>query len=78
MSPPSTTPNGHGCGARRSGFVFQQFHLIPHLTALGNVETALLYRSIKASERRERAMDALSRVGLGGAPRPSTGADVGR
>ena len=26
------------------GFVFQQFHLIPHLTALGNVETALLYR----------------------------------
>jgi putative ABC transport system ATP-binding protein len=27
------------------GFVFQQFHLIPHLTALGNVETALLYRT---------------------------------
>ena len=47
------------------GFVFQQFHLIPHLSALGNVETALLYRGIKASERRERAMDALGRVGLG-------------
>ena len=30
------------------GFVFQQFHLIPHLTALGNVETTLLYRDIRA------------------------------
>ena len=49
------------------GFVFQQFHLIPHLTALGNVETALLYREIRASDRRERAMQALDRVGL--APR---------
>jgi putative ABC transport system ATP-binding protein len=38
------------------GFVFQQFHLIPHLDALGNVETALLYRSLKPAERRERAM----------------------
>jgi putative ABC transport system ATP-binding protein len=46
------------------GFVFQQFHLIPHLSALGNVETALLYRGLRASERRDRAMDALSRVGL--------------
>jgi putative ABC transport system ATP-binding protein len=47
------------------GFVFQQFHLIPHLTALGNVETALLYRDIKATERKERARAALERVGLG-------------
>lgn len=46
------------------GFVFQQFHLIPHLTALGNVETALLYRDIKPKERRERSMDALSQLGL--------------
>ncbi len=47
------------------GFVFQQFHLIPHLTALGNVETALLYRQLRAPQRRQRAMDALERVGLG-------------
>jgi putative ABC transport system ATP-binding protein len=47
------------------GFVFQQFHLIPHLTALGNVSTALLYRGLTKAERRERAMAALERVGLG-------------
>jgi putative ABC transport system ATP-binding protein len=47
------------------GFVFQQFHLIPHLTALGNVETALLYRDIRPRERRERAHAALDRLGLG-------------
>ena len=46
------------------GFVFQQFHLIPHLTALGNVETALLYRGLRPSERRERAHAALAEVGL--------------
>ena len=47
------------------GFVFQQFHLIPHLTALGNVETALLYRDIRPRERRERAYRALAELGLG-------------
>jgi putative ABC transport system ATP-binding protein len=47
------------------GFVFQQFHLIPHLTALGNVETALLYRDLRPSERRERAQHALEQLGLG-------------
>lgn len=46
------------------GFVFQQFHLIPHLTALGNVSTALLYRSMSKKQRHEKAMDALSLVGL--------------
>jgi putative ABC transport system ATP-binding protein len=46
------------------GFVFQQFHLIPHLTAAANVETALLYRGIKSSTRRRRALDALELVGL--------------
>jgi putative ABC transport system ATP-binding protein len=46
------------------GFVFQQFHLIPHLTALGNVETALLYRDMRPRERHERAYAALERLGL--------------
>ena len=48
------------------GFVFQQFHLIPHLTALGNVETALLYRDIRPRERRETARTPRSNeLGLG-------------
>jgi putative ABC transport system ATP-binding protein len=46
------------------GFVFQQFHLIPHLTAAANIETALLYRGIRSSTRRRRALDALELVGL--------------
>lgn len=49
------------------GFIFQQFHLIPHLDARRNVETALLYRNLSPSERRRRAMEALDTVGL--APR---------
>lgn len=49
----------------RIGFVFQQFHLIPHLDAISNVETALLYRGIARKERRERSMASLERVGLG-------------
>jgi len=54
------------------GFVFQQFHLIPHLTAQKNVETALLYRGMSASERRNRAAEAMDKVGLSkrGAHRP--------
>jgi len=47
------------------GFIFQQFHLVQHLSALGNVETALLYRDIKPKERRERARLALEQLGLG-------------
>ncbi|MEY3361167.1 MAG: hypothetical protein RL531_886 [Actinomycetota bacterium] len=50
---------------RTIGFVFQQFHLIGHLTALQNVETALLYRGMKPEERHDKAMDSLERVGLG-------------
>jgi putative ABC transport system ATP-binding protein len=46
------------------GFVFQQFHLIPHLSAIGNVETALLYRGIRPAARRARALDALELVDL--------------
>jgi putative ABC transport system ATP-binding protein len=47
------------------GFVFQQFHLIPHLTALGNVETALLYRNMRPKQRRDKAFAALDELGLG-------------
>ena len=47
------------------GFGFQQFHLIPHLTATGNVEAALLYRGLSARQRRARALSALEQVGLG-------------
>ncbi|ANH93136.1 MULTISPECIES: ABC transporter ATP-binding protein [unclassified Streptomyces] len=47
------------------GFVFQSFNLIPTLTAQENVETALVPLGVKARERRERAAEALTSVGLG-------------
>jgi putative ABC transport system ATP-binding protein len=46
------------------GFVFQQFNLIPTLTAAQNVEVALAPRGLPADERRERAKALLGRVGL--------------
>ncbi|MFI1562689.1 ABC transporter ATP-binding protein [Streptomyces sp. NPDC020490] len=47
------------------GFVFQSFNLIPTLTAQENVETALVPLGVKVGERRERAAEALTSVGLG-------------
>jgi putative ABC transport system ATP-binding protein len=47
------------------GFVFQQFHLLAELTALENVMLPMVYAGVLAAERRERAMNALKRVGLG-------------
>jgi len=50
---------------RRIGFVFQQFHLLASLPAWRNVELPLLYAGLPRAERRERAVAALERVGLG-------------
>lgn len=49
---------------REIGFVFQTFNLLPHLTALHNVELPMLYAGIKPARRRERALDLLKEVGL--------------
>ncbi len=47
------------------GFVFQSYNLIPHQTVLANVELALTISGISKRERRKRAVDALTAVGLG-------------
>lgn len=49
---------------RKLGFVFQQFHLLPQLTALENVMLPMLYAGVSKAERRDRAIAALSQVGL--------------
>ncbi len=48
------------------GFVFQFFHLLPRLTALGNVELPMLFAGVPRGERRRRAREALEAVGLAG------------
>jgi len=49
---------------RQIGFVFQQFNLLASMTALRNVELPLVYAGVGRAERRERALEALRRVGL--------------
>lgn len=48
----------------RFGYVFQSFHLLNHRPSVDSVELSLLYRAVPRRERRERAHDALSSVGL--------------
>ncbi len=49
---------------RKIGFIFQSFNLIPRTTALSNVELPLVYRGVRRRERRRRAIEALTSVGL--------------
>jgi putative ABC transport system ATP-binding protein len=46
------------------GFVFQAFQLLPRTSALGNVAMPLVYRGVSGRERRRRALDALTEVGM--------------
>jgi len=50
---------------RRVGFVFQNFNLLPQLSALENVEMPMLFGGVPAKRRRERAQELLEQVGLG-------------
>jgi putative ABC transport system ATP-binding protein len=54
--------------ATRIGFIFQQFFLAEHSTVLDNVADGLLYAGIPLRQRRQRAVDALERVGLAQRP----------
>ena len=49
---------------QKLGFVFQQFHLLPQLTAMENVMLPMIYAGIPAEQRRQRARLALEKVGL--------------
>lgn len=49
---------------QKLGFVFQQFHLLPQLTAMENVMLPMVYAGIPGGERKERAVEALTKVGL--------------
>lgn len=49
---------------RKIGFVFQQFHLLPQISALENVILPMIYAGLSSNERRDRAVEALSKVGL--------------
>ncbi len=50
---------------RRVGFVFQNFNLLPHISAFENVELPMIFGSVPAKERKARTAELLGRVGLG-------------
>ena len=50
---------------RKIGFVFQQFHLLPQISALENVMLPMVYGGVAKKERSDRATEALNKVGLG-------------
>jgi len=62
----SKMPDDDLAGVRNKdiGFVFQQFNLLPRLSAAENVALPLVYAGISKKERHERAMDVLAKVGL--------------
>lgn len=49
---------------KKIGFIFQQFNLLPRLTALENVELPLIYAGLNGSERRQMALDMLDSLGM--------------
>ncbi len=50
---------------REIGFVFQTFNLLPRTSCLANAELPLIYSGMKSAERKERATEVLTKVGLG-------------
>jgi len=50
---------------RRVGFVFQNFNLLPHISALENIEMPMLFGGVRPAERHRRAKELIERVGLG-------------
>jgi putative ABC transport system ATP-binding protein len=51
---------------KKIGFIFQQFNLLPRLTALENVELPLIYAGVAKKQRRERAFEMLASLGMAG------------
>jgi macrolide transport system ATP-binding/permease protein len=59
------SPDGMAALRRETfGFIFQRYHLLPHLDAVGNVELPAVYGGVGRRERRERAVALLRRLGL--------------
>ncbi|PYQ50040.1 MAG: macrolide ABC transporter ATP-binding protein [Acidobacteria bacterium] len=50
---------------KRVGFVFQNFNLLPHISALENVEMPMMFGGLRQAQRRSRSKELLDRVGLG-------------